>query len=1319
VRLIGIEAKTDRDPVDYLSVTGGLIIKAANVGEEASLKKLKAGVKFYPFINEDGEISPTGGSLGVEPKGNEITNLTAFKSGASNVYSIVGKNTLLGTSAQQQMHKETLLLKASRIKPPYLEIKKVVQGQYDLGGGDFIPYVYISGKFNRVRDPRLDYLARSESTKFGKGKFELDDIKATWFGGFVSTKVSPYAKHIESIVDEQIEAFEHYAELYTKLDADPKEKQMWASKYEHTRRLLKPHANEIYKYANGFLYYINTGGNWQIEDASGYRSLDLDDRVRIHRFLEQKHGGQDLREQRETLWEKALHDRFKLDHVAAAMQPEVLSSIKKDLEEYEKRKARFASLRPSDGPLGTNDLPGLKKGITLFPHQSVCLAALRDRNRLPVDADPGAGKTLMIICDILQQMAQGKVKRPLILVPESLLPQFAQEIRTFSEMNPWIISTEAIQKWTKDGDITKFLDTAKRTPHNTIFLTSYNWISLNYDLIPNGEISEKDGKIGYRKNKVYSRANLLLRALGIDALYQDECFLGNSRVLMEDGRLVSIATLVNTKSNEKVIAYSQTEEKFVAKRITGHVRNLRIEPWWELEFLFGKKLTCTPNHEFYTPDGLVRADSLKEGDSVLAYLGESEMGLVPCTVTYSGISRASSLENENFVYCLEVEDEHNFICEGKLVANCHMLKGTSGQAKAAKCLASVPTVRGFTGTMMPGNPFDVTGPLSVIHSSVFGTSEDFKKDFTAKGSINEYKKTAPKDIRNRLKDFGMPSVRKSAWAHLLPKIHRQTHFAEFTEEQKKTYTALLTNIFDDIRKDPKLSKMLEKLEAALESGEEISAGPLLTRFAPLDIFLNHPAGAKSWTKALMHGVNAISPKAKVINQIIKHHFSNPEAGKVLVFVQFKDAAKNLLEQLDPSLKHEAAYYEGGMNTVLTRFKDPQDPLRILFAVDKTIVVGHNMQAANCLIHADLRWLPGDMEQRDARAARLGQKRDVYIHTILVRGSAEILKQAKNISAEHIITKANSDFDDQHVIQPVKMSLANMESFDEHKLKPFLARKTEMDADIQKQSEKARDFYGPTMMTPHGYSSIHTVFKNSKVLTKVPSAKDFNGDLRNPEALIEKDLEELPSDPKHPKRLLFGLSQKDHTWFIYSYKSADPEGFLRRLGFNLERGYYYVEMASKSAVHNLVERLEKDLDIVNKDEFEFSVRELNPTAHGIKEGLRKEAQKARSITAAGEEKKKGEVSLEFSLMNGVPVVWVHNVLTANDPEYSILKRAGFTEEPAFWLKEVTRSSLKRFFSQLLSNYPQVRLAKWDEFKGIAHKVFMGLNLDEFDSIAEKK
>ena len=1167
------------DDPDTMYVDGGLLVRV-NIGNEDNLKKLKINNRLYFYIDEVGDLSHTGGVFKHDPTGSEVIDQSAFRDAALMLFSIEPRRSIFGKEDQRTLHRETLRLKGSRLTPSYMEIKKVKLAKSEVGGRT-IPYAFVTGRIYRVRDPRLDYLHSKEETQFGKGKFDTDNLKVLPNGHFLHLVLSPYAEQIEKIVEQQKEAFEHYSSLYSGMESEDKE--MWVSKYEHTRKLLKPHANEIYKYKDGHIYYINTGGNWQVDSVAGLRNFDVYDRARVYQHLanEGKLEG-DLTSLRQLLSSKSILDQRKLSNISAALQPLVVESRKKDIEELERRQKKFETLKPMDGPLGTNDLPGLKDGVTLFPHQTLILAALKDRDRMLVDADPGAGKALMIICDILQQMKQGKVRRPLVLMPDSLLSQFAQEIRHFSELNPWIISTESIKRWGETKELPEFIEDAKRAPRNTVFLTSYTWISLEPEMVPNGEISESGGKISYKKSKVFNRVGILLNRLGIDAIFQDEC---------------------------------------------------------------------------------------------------------------------------------------------------HILRGSSNMARAAMGLAEVPVVRGLTGTVMPGNPYDVTASMSPIHSSIFGTKEDFINDHTVNGSINEYKKEAPKQIRQKLKNFGVPSVRRSAWSHLLPKVHRHTHFVEFTDAQKKAYTALLVNILDEIRKDPILSVLLKKIEDSLEKGDEITAGPLLARFTPLDVFLNSPAEAKEWLKSLMLGDNAISPKASMVSDIIKRHLADPEAGKVLVFVQYKEAAKNLLNHLASDLKDQAAYYEGGMLDVLGRFKAPQDPLKILIAVDKSLVTGHNLQIANCIIHADLKWKPGDLSQREARAARIGQKRDVHIHTVLVKGSSEVLKMARIISADHLTSKANSDFTDSAMLQPIQMTLSNMENFTkEEQLNPYLERKKALDTHVEEQSVKDRDFYGPTMMRPHGYTKIEKLFHEAKELKKVPSTKDFVGNPKEIESLVAQDLDALPDDPKHPKFLNLDLMLWNTDWYLFSYKSADPNGFLRSLGFSLMRGYYYIELTSKAEVGNVVRKLEKHLEITNKPEFEKQVRDARVFAQGIKKGLRQDAQKARQrVTAAKEEvspdyidkSKKNEIALEFSTMDGAPVIWTHNTFSTTDPEVPILKRIGFEMEPPLWRRLVTRSQVKTFLKKLQTNYSQIRVVNWEEFKSVASLAFRGLDLAQFDDLSEKK
>lgn len=1163
-----IEGKKTDDP-NEMFVDAGFIVRALKSDEADHLKKLKSGVLFYPYINEDGDISHVGCIFRSDPVGDEVTNQAAFRSASQFAFVIDTVKSVFGTNEQQAMHEETMKLKGSRLFPAYLEIKKT-----QITEKDGVPYAYISGKFCRVRDKRLDFLAPNEATAFGSGTFTLDKVKAACNGRFVVFNISPYAKKIEEIVKEQVKAFENYSELYGDSEADD-ERKKWAAKIEYTKKLLKPHAHEIFKYADNKIFYVNSFGQWQFENVPSLRSLDAIDRQRIYKKLEDEGRlSTNFRNARADLHKASTYDKFHIGTLLPALQPHVVESAKEDKEEIDNKLKRLKTLTPFNGPLGEKDLPGLRKGVSLFPHQSLILAALKDGERMLIDADPGAGKTLVIICDILQQMKAGKLKRPLVLMPENLLAQFAQEVIKFSELNPWIISTNSVKRW-KEGSLPEFIEDAKKTPPNTVFLTSYEWISLRYNEVENGEV-ERINEAGdtqtvqYKTDKDFFRTRVLLNELKIDGLYQDEC---------------------------------------------------------------------------------------------------------------------------------------------------HLLRGDSNKAHAAVNLASnVSVIRGLTGTVMPGDPYDVTGPMSVIHSGVFGTEREFRDAYNIQGDRHKYKPGAPKLIRKKLQGFGMVSVRRTAWAHLMPKMHKEYHYIAFNKDQQDAYNSLLGGVLDDIRKNEHLSALLKKFEADIATDAEM--GNLLERFIPLDVFLNSPASAKDFLQATMLGDNAVSPKSKIINDIIRKHLANPEAGKVLVFGSFKSGSANLLDNLATDLKPIADYYEGGMVDVLNRFKNPEDPLKILFGVDKTLIVGQNIQSANCVIHSDLKWLPGDIDQRESRVNRIGQLRDVYVHYILAKGSAEILKAARIMSKEHLIAKANSDFMDSAMLQPIQMTYDNMTSVHQaEQLTPYIQRRETIEKHYESRAEKEKDIYGPTMLKPRGYTEISSVMKDSKTLKKVPSSKDFVGDSQDHEAIVEKELNEMPDDPKHPKKIKFGLAQKDGSWFIYAYRAADPSGFLRQLGFKLQLGHYYVELISKGEVDNLVKRIEEKLSITNLLDFEHQVRETKVIERGMKKGLKKKSQKARSAITSAEEEKP-EIELHFSTFDGAPVVWVKNVFSEDDKQVPLLKRLGFEFEPQYWEKKITRSTLEALLKRIQTNYPQVRIVEWDEFKGEANRIFKGLSLDEFDPLAAK-
>ena len=62
----------------------------------------------------------------------------------------------------------------------------------------------------------------------------------------------------------------------------------------------------------------------------------------------------------------------------------------------------------------------------------------------------------------------------------------------------------------------------------------------------------------------------------------------------------------------------------------------------------------------------------------------------------------------------------------------------------------------------------------------------------------------------------MPSIRKSAWAHLLPTVHRKTHLVDFTPDQKKRVVELLWLVaFADSEKHAHEEHLVRKIAGLL------------------------------------------------------------------------------------------------------------------------------------------------------------------------------------------------------------------------------------------------------------------------------------------------------------------------------------------------------------------------------------------------------------------------------------------------------------------------------------------------------------------------
>lgn len=1107
---------------------------------DAGTSLLKVGKLFYPFIGEAGNFFLFGATFKGAPPADiyTIKNESRFLDSAEAVFKL--KFTDLDTTH----------LKGSRVEPAYFEISKIKPDTRDGVQG-----VLVEGFLHNVYDPRLPFLDASESTKFGTGKFDIESVRALYDGSYFYAPLSAHADKIDRIVQEQKKLFEQ-------LQTNPENTDNIKKELDKTIHLLKPHQDEIFKIEDD-LYYFISDGKWRVLNLAGNRPIDKFDLRRIGQFFKRNDlfgtsKAVILESKRKSFYLTPLHDRLSVEELS----PIFAKTIEQEFDSVEKEVLEYIrDQENTDLKDGVSEVvPGLKPGVELTGPQSFVVAKLKKSDRLLVDADPGAGKTLMQLVDILNQMAKGKVSRPLVVVPDSLVSQFAAETTKFTELNPWIITTESIRKW-KTGDFEVFLQDAKAAPKNTVYIVGYHWLSHKYQEVPTGQMIFKNGRHQYRTTKVFTRPYRLLKDLGVDAVYFDEA---------------------------------------------------------------------------------------------------------------------------------------------------HMLRSDSNLSHAASVLMKAPTVKALTGTIMPGNLVDVLGPMGVVHSAVLGSAEEFLEEYSQDGTLNSYKSNAPKEIRGKLKSYGVPQLRATAWASLLPKVTRKYHHVSFSKSQESAYNALLKNSLVEIEKDPKLRKAFSRFKNALEDGQLSLSPSLLARFIPMEVFVNSPVKAQQHLEILLSGEDAVSPKIKKIDQIVSEHLANPDNGKVLIFVQYEESAKAIYSNLSANLKNQAAIYKAGQVDILNRFKTENMLPKILVAVDHSLRTGHNLQIANCIIHADTLWVPGEMRQREARAARLKQKREVFIHHIIVENSAELLKNARIISQEHTISKANSDFDDTTSLPHVGMTLANMKDFrGAEKLDPFVERQTKIETFQQIQKEIEKRFFGTSLLTMRDYKSME-----GQALKVVPSTVVFEGNLNDVSYIVDEELDKLPVNPPVQKVLKFNFQNWDTRWFLTSFKLADPQGFLRRLGFNLQPPYYYLEVPSKGGAASVISAVEKaGIEIINKQDLEkaiVSMKVLHPGRKGIFRELERESKK--SLTAAADEEKL-RLSFYFATIDGYPMVYTDSIRQGSK-ESQALSKIKFKDGPSFWYLPITRTILETVLKKLHSNYPEVRVADWEDFKKMSHQIFK-LDLSEFD------
>jgi hypothetical protein len=256
-----------------------------------------------------------------------------------------------------------------------------------------------------------------------------------------------------------------------------------------------------------------------------------------------------------------------------------------------------------------------------------------------------------------------------------------------------------------------------------------------------------------------------------------------------------------------------------------------------------------------------------------------------------------------------------------------------------------------------------------------------------KGKVLGYKNLD--ELRRRLRPILLRRTRESVMKQLPPRTTEIIRITP-TDEQLELH-AMHMRVVSSIVRKPYISEMdLLRLQKAL----------LMCRMSADSTFLVDKQRP------------GYSSKLEQLDTLLDQLAAEPDR-KAVLFSEWT----TMLNLIEPLLEKRRIKYVRLDGSVPQNKRQPivhtfqTDPTCPLFVTTNAGSTGLNLQAANTVINVDLPWNPAVLEQRIARAHRMGQKRPVQVFVLITEGTIEENLLA-TLSAKHELALAALDAESQ-------------------------------------------------------------------------------------------------------------------------------------------------------------------------------------------------------------------------------------------------------------------------------------------------------------------
>jgi SNF2-related domain/SNF2 Helicase protein/Helicase conserved C-terminal domain len=275
----------------------------------------------------------------------------------------------------------------------------------------------------------------------------------------------------------------------------------------------------------------------------------------------------------------------------------------------------------------------------------------------------------------------------------------------------------------------------------------------------------------------------------------------------------------------------------------------------------------------------------------------------------------------------------------------------------------------MTGTPIENHLGELWALMDILNPGLLGSRDAFTRTFANPIQLGN-DEAALERLRAIVQPFILRRTKDAPEVELdLPPITVEKDYCRLTVEQASLYQATVDN-------------WLPRVEA--HDDRFGRRGAVLAMLGHLKQVCNHP-------EMLVHTGEPLDGRSGKLERLVELLSEMPANDKALVFTQYPSFDR-LVPYLAERLDRKVGFFHGRLNAkqrdqLLTSFAEDDGPSLLVISI-RAGGRGLNLPAANHVFHFDRWWNPAVEQQATDRVHRLGQRKPVFVHSLICLGTLE-------------------------------------------------------------------------------------------------------------------------------------------------------------------------------------------------------------------------------------------------------------------------------------------------------------------------------------------